>query len=312
MLTTELNLILQAGKGGDGLVSFYKTRKGPDGGNGAKGGSIYINATQDITALNNLAKQRKIKAPDGQPGGKNKRAGRSGKNIEIKIPIGTLITNKNTGETFEVINKNDRFLICKGGEGGRGNFEFRSSTNIKPMQAEKGRPGEKKDLFFNLRLIADAGFIGFPNAGKSSLLNELTAASPKIGHYPFTTLEPNLGALSKKILADIPGLIKGASKGKGLGIKFLKHIEKVKLLFHCISCESKNLKADYKIIRNELKAFNPKLLKKEEIVLLTKTDLKNKKQIKKQINILKKLNRKILPVSIHDWDSIKKLKALIT
>ncbi len=311
MLTTELNLTLEAGKGGDGLVSFYKTRKGPDGGNGARGGSIFITATQDLTALNNLAKHTKIKGNDGQDGGSNKKAGRSGADIEIRIPVGTLIKDKNSGKTWEVNSPDDRFLICRGGEGGRGNWEFRSSTNVTPKTAEKGEPGEVRELYFNLRLIADYGFIGFPNAGKSSLLKELTAANPKIADYPFTTLEPNLGVLNKRILADIPGLIQGASLGKGLGIKFLKHIEKVTLLFHCISCESVDLTKDYWIIREELKAFNPLLLDKQEIILLTKTDLKTKKEVKTQITELKKLAKKVLPVSVHDWDSINKLKKLI-
>jgi GTPase len=311
MLTTELKLTLQAGKGGDGRVSFYKTRKGPDGGNGARGGSIYISATKNITALNNLAKHKRIKAPNGLDGGKNKRAGRSGSDISIKVPIGTVITDLDTNAVWEIEKDEQIFLICKGGAGGRGNWEFRSSLNITPKQAEKGEPGQKRNLHFNLKLIAEYGLIGFPNAGKSSLLKELTAAKPKVASYPFTTLEPNLGSLNQKILADIPGLIVGASKGKGLGFKFLKHIEKVKLLFHCISSQSESLKNDYQAIRNELKTFNPVLLKKEEIILLTKTDLISEKETAKKVKILKTFRKKVLPVSIYNWESIEQLKQII-
>ena len=163
----------------------------------------------------------------------------------------------------------------------------------------------------NLKLIADYGLIGFPNAGKSSLLKELTSAKPKIGNYPFTTLEPNLGELNGKIIADIPGLIQGASKGKGLGIEFLKHIERVSLLFHCVSCELEKPKNGYQTIRNELKAYNPKLLDIPEIILLTKTDLKSEKEIKSYLKALKSLKKQVLAVSIYNWDSLEKLKTFI-
>ena len=179
------------------------------------------------------------------------------------------------------------------------------------MNAQKGFKGQERDLYINLKLIADYGLIGFPNAGKSSLLKELTNANPKIGDYPFTTLEPNLGELGGKIIADIPGLIEGASKGKGLGIKFLKHIEKISLLFHCLSCELKEPEKNYQQIRNELKSYNAKLLKIPEIILLTKTDLKSEKEVKLILKVLKKLKKQILPVSIHDRNSLKKLRSFI-
>lgn len=312
MLTTEININFKAGNGGDGKVSFYKgKRRGPDGGNGGKGGNIYITATSDIYALSSLSKTTKIKAENGQDGASTKKSGKAGKNLEIKLPIGTVITDKDSKEVFEVIEKHQYFLLCKGGEGGKGNWEYRSSTNTTPLYAQSGFKGKKRRLHINLKLIADYGFIGFPNAGKSSLLKELTNANPKIGSYPFTTLEPNLGELNGKIIADIPGLVEGASKGKGLGIKFLKHIERVSLLFHCISCESKDLEKIYHTIRNELKAYNPKLLDVPEVILLTKTDQKSEKEIKSCLKILKSFKKQILPVSIHNESSIKKLKALI-
>lgn len=311
MLVTEVNIIFKAGDGGDGKVSFYKTRKGPDGGNGGNGGNIFIKATLDIYALSNLAKATKITAKNGQDGMANKKTGKSAQNLEIKLPIGTIITDKNSKEVFAVTGKNDRFLLCHGGRGGKGNWEFRSSKNVSPMIAQKGLSGQKRNLYINLKLIANIGLIGFPNAGKSSLLDKITNARPKIGYYPFTTIEPNLGELEGKIIADIPGLIEGASKGKGLGIKFLKHIEKVSLLFHCLSCELDNPEKSYQQIRNELKIYNPKLLKIPEVILLTKIDLKSEKELDAIIKILKKLNKQILPVSIKNPKSLKKLKTFI-
>lgn len=311
MFITEINIRFKAGDGGNGKVSFYKNRKGPDGGNGGKGGSIFIVSTSDIYDLSNLPKSSEIKAEDGQHGMSVKRAGKFAEDLEIKVPLGTIITDKNSKEVFEVTNKNYRFLLCKGGRGGKGNWEHRSSRNVTPMYAQKGFKGQERDLHINLKLIADYGLIGFPNAGKSSLLKEITNANPKIGDYPFTTLEPNLGELNGKIIADIPGLIRRASKGKGLGIKFLKHIEKVSLLFHCLSCELKDPEKNYQQIRSELKSYNSKLLKIPEIILLTKTDLKAEKEIKLILKVLKKLKKQILPVSIHNWDSLEKLKAFI-
>jgi len=311
MLVTEVNIIFKAGDGGNGKVSFYKNRKGPDGGNGGDGANIYVSVSPDIYALRLLKKATIIKAENGQHGMANKKNGKNGKDLEIKLPIGTVITDKNSQKTYQIKNLHDRFLLCQGGKGGLGNWEHRSSTNVTPLYAQDGAKGEQKHFHINLKLIADFGLIGYPNAGKSSLLKELTKAKPKIGNYPFTTLEPNLGELNGKILADIPGLIKGASKGKGLGIKFLKHIEKVSLIFHCISCELKDPKNSYLIIRQELKKFNPNLLNIPEVILLTKTDLKSKKEIKHCLNDLKSLKIKILATSIHDWDSLKKLKNLI-
>ena len=312
MFITEINIKFIAGKGGNGKVSFFKTRRGPDGGNGGKGGSIYISATSDIYALNNLSKSRQIKAENGQDGMDNKKNGRNAGDLEIKLPIGTVITDKDTKEVFEIINKDDRLRLCDGGLGGLGNFEYRSSLNTTPLYAQKGFGGQQRDLEINLKLIANYGLIGFPNAGKSSLLKELTSAKPKVDSYPFTTLEPNLGDLDGKIIADIPGLIEGASKGKGLGIKFLKHIERVSLLIHCISCETDDLLKNYQTIRNELKEFNPKLMDKQEIILLTKTDLKSKKEIDLCLNVLKKTKKQVLPISINDWDSLEKLKTSIS
>ncbi len=312
MLKTQITLKLVAGKGGNGKVSFYKNWKGPDGGNGGKGGDIYIVGGGDTYALGKLASKRKIKAQDGENGSIKNITGKDAPDLEIKLPRGTEITNLKTGGVSRIEKGEDRFLICKGGAGGRGNWEFRSPTNTTPEEAEEGFPGQEKEVLLNLKLIADYGLVGLPNAGKSSLLKELTNANPKIANYPFTTIEPNLGELNGKIVADIPGLISGASQGKGLGVAFLKHIEKVSLILHCISAESGDIMKDYNIIRAELGNFNSSLLKVPETILITKHDLIEKSQLKELIKKLSILRIDILPVSIHDFDSIEQVKKVIT
>lgn len=309
MFVDEAEIIIEGGHGGAGKVSFYPPpMKGPDGGNGGKGGDVYIKVVSDLTALRPFTTKRQLIAENGQLGGSNRKFGKDGKDIEIRMPLGTVLTNKQTGEEITLDKVDERILIAKGGLGGRGNFEFKSSRVTTPEYSQPGLAGERKELSVQLKLIADFGLIGLPSSGKSSLLNELTSAKAKIAAYPFTTLEPNLGMFNRKIFADIPGLIDGASAGKGLGIKFLKHIEKVTLLLHCISTESEDVQKDYQVIRKELEKFNPHLLEKKEIILLTKSDLVNEKQLKAQISKLEKLNTQIVPVSIYDWDSIEALK----
>ncbi len=312
MLIDEVNITLRAGHGGVGKVSFYpKEKAGPDGGNGGRGGDLYVKATSDITALNQYANKKMIEAENGEMGGSFLKFGKDGKDATYTFPVGSLFTEVNTGEQFELAESDQVLLVCKGGLGGKGNAEFKSSRRTTPKFAQKGLPGEEKHFKVILRLIADFGLIGLPNAGKSSLLNELTAASVKTAAYPFTTLEPNLGVFDGKVIADIPGLIEGAAEGKGLGIKFLKHIEKVNLLIHCIPSESEDVLGDYKTVQGEMKKFNPELLKKKEIILLTKTDLMDKKQVEEKVKKLKTLKKQVLTVSIHDWDSLEKLKSYL-
>ena len=312
MLLDEVQILLQAGHGGAGRVSFNPgKKKGPSGGNGGKGGDIYISVTSDLWALNQFSKTKEKIAEDGAMGGTFQKAGKDALDLEIKLPIGTEIEDLKTGEKFEFNDLGTRILICKGGLGGRGNFEFRSSRNTTPMYAQKGLSGGLRNLKVELKFLADFGLIGLPNAGKSSLLNELTKANVKVADYPFTTLEPNLGVWDSKIIADIPGLIEGASEGKGLGIKFLKHIEKVGLLLHCIAVDSEDVLGDYITVTQELESYNPEIVKKKEIILLTKSDLVDKKELQKKIKALKKLKKDILPISIHDWDSLEELKKLL-
>ncbi|OGE26588.1 hypothetical protein A3C26_04270 [Candidatus Daviesbacteria bacterium RIFCSPHIGHO2_02_FULL_39_12] len=305
MLVDEAEIIVKAGHGGPGRVSFRsKKGGGPNGGDGGRGGDIYAKAVTDIYALKQFLSKKICQAEDGQDGGVEMRSGANGKDLILTMPVGTFLTSEEGSEN-ELIKEGQEFLLAKGGLGGRGNASFRSPSNTTPKYAQKGLDGQEKHLLLKLKLIADIGLIGLPNAGKSSLLNEITNANAKIGDYPFTTLEPNLGVLNGRVLADIPGLIEGASEGKGLGHKFLKHIEKVRLLLHCISAESDNPVRDYEIVRTELKKFNPELLNKREIILLTKSDLGEIK--------LKKIGRKeVIPVSIYDFDSIQALTKILS
>lgn len=305
MLVDEAEVIIRGGHGGAGRVSFRgKKGGGPDGGNGGRGGDVFVKATTDIYALSRFLSKEIYEAENGTMGGTEIRSGANGKDLILEMPVGTILSD-DEGNEIELIKEGKELLLAKGGLGGRGNESFKSPGNTTPKYAQKGLRGQEIKFKLKLKLIADFGLIGLPNSGKSSLLNELTNANAKIGAYPFTTLEPNLGVLNNKVLADIPGLIEGASEGKGLGHKFLKHIEKVTLLLHCISSESEDPLKDYKIIREELKKYNPGLLDKKEIILLTKSDLQETK--------IKKIDgKKVIPISIHDWDSIQALTKILT
>ena len=307
MLIDEVDIIIKAGHGGPGRVAFFsKKGTGPSGGDGGKGGNVFMVATSNLYGLGKFISQAKLEAENGEPGSVNRKSGGDGKNLILTMPIGTVLIDEKGNET-ELVELNKQVLLAEGGMGGKGNYFFKSSGNTTPRFAQPGLPGGEKKLKLHLRLIADFGLIGLPNAGKSSLLNEITSSEAKIGAYPFTTLEPNLGMLNGKTIADIPGLIEGASEGKGLGDKFLKHIEKVTLLLHCISSESENPFKDYQIIRNELEKFNPKLLEKDEIIILTKSDLLDEKGLKNKLKTLSKTKIKIIPVSIHNWDRLQEL-----
>jgi GTP-binding protein len=314
MLIDKVEVVLKSGNGGNGKASFRRNSKGPDGGNGGNGGGLYVEAVNNIFLLNQFSHINGdiiLEAENGQPGGKNQKSGHSGSDLVIKLPVGTSIIDKKDHRTvYELNNVGEKVLICRGGRGGKGNFELRSADETTPKTAELGTKGQKLNAIFTLKLIADYGLIGLPNAGKSSLLNELTNANAKVANYNFTTLSPNLGVIKGKVIADIPGLIEGASEGRGLGIGFLKHIEKVSTLIHCISAESTDILKDYQTVRTELAKFNQKLLEKKEIVLITKTDLVEK-SIVDVYSIKLKAYGLVIPVSIHDFESLEKVKKLI-
>lgn len=312
MLVDEVDIVINGGHGGPGRVSFFsKKGSGPSGGDGGRGGDVYVAATSDLYGLNKFLSSVDLKAENGEAGSVNRKSGAEGKDLILTMPIGTVLIDEDGKET-ELLELNNQVLLAEGGMGGKGNYFFKSSGNTTPRFAQPGLAGQEKKLKLHLKLIAEFGLIGLPNAGKSSLLNEITSVEAKIGAYPFTTLEPNLGILNGKAIADIPGLIEGASEGKGLGDKFLKHIEKVTLLLHCITAESEDPLKDYKVIRNELEKFNPKLLEKDEVIILTKSDLLSEKELKAKLKTLSKTKAKIIPVSIHNWDSLQELTKFLT
>jgi len=312
MFIDEAEILVKGGHGGAGRVSFFANRKGPSGGNGGRGGDVYAEVDANITQLKKFLEISKYIGENGGPGGQNKRTGLNGRDLVIKVPVNTTIIDKKTGSEIILNEKNPKTLLAKGGKGGLGNESFKTSTNRTPKSAELGDDTPQLNYKLLLKLIADYGLIGLPNAGKSSLLNVLTKANVKTAAYPFTTLEPNLGVFNGKVLADVPGLIEGAATGRGLGIKFLKHIEKVELLLHCIAVDSLDVEKDYKTVINELQSYSKILIDKKSMILLTKIDLANKELIEKKTAILKIYNRNILPISIYDVNSLDKLKKIIT
>lgn len=313
MLIDDVKIKISAGHGGKGAVAFNTNMKslGPTGASGGKGGSVYAEGISDISALNQFKFKKEARAENGDDGRSQFRDGHDGGDITLKLPVGTVIHNLTNESDIEITKINERILLARGGIGGKGNFHFRSSRNTSPKQFQGGRPGEEFDLRLELKLIADVGFVGLPNAGKSSMLNMLTNAKSKVANYPFTTLEPNLGAYYELILADIPGLIEGSSFGKGLGIKFLRHIERTRIIFHFISVESPDITKDYKIIHEELRAHKKELLEKQEYLFLTKTDLADKKTVKEKLTTLKKINPDTIAISIHDPESVKKIEKIL-
>ena len=315
MLVDNVKLTVIAGSGGNGILHFLRNsqtaRGGPDGGNGGTGGSIYIQGSNNINDLREFRFKKQIKAENGDHGQRRRMSGKNASDMTVLVPIGTSITNLKTDEVIEITDTTKPILIAKGGRGGKGNHAFKTATNRSPIEHELGTPGEIKELFLELRLIADIGLIGLPNAGKSHLLAKLTRATPTIAAYPFTTLNPNIGMLEKYAIADIPGLIEGASGGKGLGIDFLKHIEKTKILLHCIDLTNDNPQKSYQTVIQELEKFNPLLITKPQYILLTKSDLVDKKTVDKVKKMFEKSDKTVFISSVYDEKSIEDLKKMI-
>lgn len=308
----ELKVHIKAGRGGDGVVRWRREKfidkGGPAGGNGGRGGNIFVRGMRNMHTFSRYAHVKHFEAEDGLAGMGAKKHGRDGEDTTIDFPLGTVITNLTTNEKVSLVVDGESQKLLAGGHGGLGNDEFKSSTNQSPGEWTPGKPGGEADFKIELELVADVGLIGLPNAGKSSLLNALTNATAKVGDYPFTTLDPNLGDMFGYILADIPGLIEGASEGKGLGVKFLKHVRRTRVLLHLVSFENgENMEKIYTDIRTELQKFDPALAEKQEAILLTKTDVvEDSKFIAKQIALFEKSGKKVFTVSLFDDASIKK------
>lgn len=313
MLIDDVEIKIAAGDGGKGAVAFNKNLMslGPVGGSGGSGGNVYFEGVSDLSALNQFRFKKELRAENGKDGRGQFRDGSDGNDLVLKVPVGTVVHNLDKKTDVEVVKIGEKVLVAQGGHGGKGNFLFRSPKNTSPKRFQYGLLGENFRLRLELKLIADVGFVGLPNVGKTSLLNKLTRASGKVANYPFTTLEPNLGVYYELILADIPGLIEGASRGKGLGIKFLRHIERTKVIFHFISAESENPAQDYKTIKKELKNYNDALAKKEEYLFLSKIDLVSPADLEKKLKALKKLNPSAIAISIYETDSLEKVKKIL-
>ncbi|HYC83361.1 MAG TPA: GTPase ObgE [Candidatus Paceibacterota bacterium] len=314
MLIDDVTINITAGNGGPGKVAFNRSKMaiGPVGGRGGNGGSIYLEAVSDLGALEHYRFQKDIKAEDGGIGRPQFIDGADGADLILKAPVGTVIHNEADGSESELTHVGERVLVAKGGLGGRGNFFFRSAINTTPRESEPGLPGQSATLRLELKLIADVGFVGLPNVGKSSLLNTLTNAKSKVANYQFTTLEPNLGVYYGLVLADIPGLIEGASEGKGLGVKFLKHIERTRVLFHFLAADAEKPAEDYATIRAELERYNSALSEKQEYVFLSRSDTIEPDMLASKVADLKtKLNKDVIPFSVYDDESLKAVQAIL-
>jgi GTP-binding protein len=331
----ELTIYAEAGRGGDGVVRWrqekFIPKGGPAGGDAGRGGDFFVMGVRDIHILSKYKSKKSFIAGRGEDGKNKSLHGANGEDYFLELPIGSIITNLDTDETWQLTKEGEKIKILKGGYGGFGNEHFKSSTNTTPQESKHGEDGEKGNFKIELELFADIGLIGLPNAGKSSLLNSLTNAQARVGDYAFTTLDPNLGDFYKFIIADIPGIIEGASEGKGLGVKFLRHIKRTKMLAHLVSFENLSngttgMMKVYKEIRKELKKYDKDLglgedglSEKDEIIILTKSDVvEDPKMIAKQVKEFQKVSKKVFVLSLFDdkmvkdfsYDLIKILKKL--
>ena len=317
----QAKIYIKAGKGGAGASSFRREKYiefgGPDGGNGGTGGSIILESERNLNTLIDFRFKQHFKAENGKPGSKKNKTGGSGKDLVLKIPVGTQIYEEdNNTLIYDFVRNKDKFVVAAGGKGGLGNTRFKSSTNRAPRIKTNGGLGEEFWIWLQLKVIADIGIIGLPNAGKSSFLSKCTRAKPKIANYPFTTINPNLGVLNinhkEIILADIPGLIEGSHKGIGLGDKFLRHVERCKTLIHLIDLSEKDIHENYLKVRNELSKYDKSMLKKKEIIIFNKLDLIKKEEIEKKLqNFKKKVKKDFEKISLITNENLGKVKKII-
>lgn len=321
----EVKITIISGRGGNGCTSFRREKfvpfGGPDGGDGGGGGNVYVQADEGMNTLVNFRGKKIYRAQDGGAGAGRQMHGAYGEDLIIPVPIGTLIRNSETGEVIaDLTEHGQKILLAEGGRGGLGNVNFKTSTNQAPRYSQEGKEGEELEIELELKLLADIALVGLPNAGKSTLISVISAARPKIADYPFTTLEPNLGVVSlgeeSFVVADIPGLIEDASEGKGLGIKFLKHIERTKAFVHLVDCSwcLNEFEAfeQYVTVRDELMKYNEEMANKKEIICLTKIDAMSDEEIQKFQNFFEEqLDKKVLAISAVSGRSIDKLKELM-
>ncbi len=292
-----VKIYVASGKGGKGSTHLHREKfiekGGPDGGDGGRGGHVYLVGNESLWTLYHLKFAKHIKAGHGGDGGSARSTGADGEDKYIEVPLGTVVKDKETGEIlFEITESGEKRILAKGGKGGLGNWHFRSSTNQTPRYAQPGLPGEEYDVILELKVLADVGLVGFPNAGKSTLLSVVTSAKPKIGDYPFTTLKPNLGIVAYRdfqsfVIADIPGIIEGAAEGKGLGHYFLRHIERNSTLLFLIPADSDDIKKEYDILLDELRRYNPEMLDKDRLIAISKCDMLDeelKAEMKQQLD----------------------------
>jgi GTPase len=314
MLTDDVTIRAKAGNGGDGVVRFSKTLMtlGPTGGDGGRGGNVILHGVSDLGALRPFRTKKSVSAQPGGRGDQNNYTGANGKDVIINVPVGTVAHDLTNDISYDITHVNQDFVIALGGNGGFGNYRFRSSKVTTPTRANNGKPGQEIDIRLELKMIADVGLIGYPNVGKSSFLNEVTNASSRVANYQFTTLEPHLGVFYDVIIADIPGLIAGAADGKGLGHQFLRHIERTRVLFHFVAADSKDPLADYEIIRQELLAFSPELIDKPEWIILSRCDEVSDKLVLEIYGILEKQNKNIIALSLLDERGVDDAKSVLS
>ena len=333
-MVDSAKVTIKAGNGGDGVIHFYRGRfvpkGGPDGGDGGKGGNVYIETDTNLATLDHFAFRQKFEAKSGNRGGESRSSGKAGEDLHIKVPVGTMASWQladGSCQTVDFDKEGMEVLIARGGKGGRGNWHFRGPTNTTPIEAEPGIPGEEWQVEMDLKLLADVGLVGLPNVGKSTLLSILSNAKPKVADYEFTTLEPNLGVVrlgtgqkvKSAVIADIPGLIEGASEGRGLGIRFLRHVERTTLIVHLLALKNgeedlsvseavKILAGNYKTIRKELGLYAEELTKKKEIVVLNKTDLIPAENLPGIVAGLAKKKIKVIALSAGNLSGLPDLK----
>ena len=345
-MVDSAKVTIKAGNGGDGVIHFYRGRfvpkGGPDGGDGGKGGNVYIETDTNLATLDHFAFRQKFEAASGNRGGESRSSGKAGEDLHIKVPVGTILRIRPIGQISQISpieeekvidfdKEGMEVLIARGGKGGRGNWHFRGPTNTTPIEAEPGIPGEEWQVEMDLKLLADVGLVGLPNVGKSTLLSILSNAKPKVADYEFTTLEPNLGVVrlgtgqkvKSAVIADIPGLIEGASEGRGLGIRFLRHVERTTLIVHLLALKNgeedlsvseavKILAGNYKTIRKELGLYAEELTKKKEIVVLNKTDLIPAENLPGIVAGLAKKKIKVIAISAGNLSGLPELKKELT